>query len=71
MVTKFKIKVFDNSLPPILLHKGFDNYRSNMVDASYNGLLWQNGVFSLGTFYSNAYGDKYILRFINWDSDLN
>jgi hypothetical protein len=28
------------------------------VDVSYGGsLLWQNGVFSLGTFYSNAYGD--------------
>jgi hypothetical protein len=28
------------------------------VDASYGGsLLWQNDGFSLGTFYSNAYGD--------------
>jgi hypothetical protein len=30
----------------------------HMVDASYGGsLLWQNNVFSLGTLYSNAYGD--------------
>jgi hypothetical protein len=28
------------------------------VDAWYGGsFLWRNGVFSLGTFYSNAYGD--------------
>jgi hypothetical protein len=28
------------------------------VDASYNGsLLSQNGVFSMGTLYLNAYGD--------------
>ncbi len=28
------------------------------VDASYGGsLLWQNGVFTLDTLYSNAYGD--------------
>jgi hypothetical protein len=28
------------------------------VDASYCGsLLWWNSVFSLGTIYSNAYGD--------------
>jgi hypothetical protein len=28
------------------------------VDANYGGsFLWQNDVFSLGAFYSNAYGD--------------
>jgi hypothetical protein len=42
------------------------------VNASYGGsLLWQNGVFSLGTFYSNAYDDLYILKSINWDLDKN
>jgi len=30
----------------------------NRVNASYGGsFLWQNGVFSLGALYSNAYGD--------------
>jgi len=28
------------------------------IDTSYDGLfLWRNDVFSLGMFYSNAYGD--------------
>jgi hypothetical protein len=36
------------------------------VDANYDGsLLWQNYVFPLGTFYSNAYGDNISLNPLN------
>jgi hypothetical protein len=44
----------------------------NRLDATYiDSLLWRNDVFSMGTFYSNAYGDKYIFKLINWNLDLD
>jgi drug/metabolite transporter superfamily protein YnfA len=34
-------------------------------------LLRQNDVFFMGTFYSNAYGDQYIFKSINWNLDID
>jgi hypothetical protein len=48
--TKNKKKLLNT--PRVLTNVGW------RLDASYSGsLLWQNYVFSLGTFHSNAYGD--------------
>ncbi len=39
----------------------FNTTIATWVDVSYDGLLlWWNNVFSLGTLYSNEYGDWYI-----------
>jgi hypothetical protein len=42
---------------PLLVHLNVQS-PCKWVNASYGGsLLWRNNVFSLGTLYSNAYGD--------------